>query len=228
MLKKKIPCIVLARKNSKGIKNKNRIKLNSIYLIEHTISYLKKEKLIDDIIVSTDDEIIANISKKNKCFTIFPRPKKLANDFATSEVALSHALKIYEKQNGQTEITTFVQTTEFFKIRGMIDKCIKVLQNNEKVESCFAAYEQHKNYWVREKFFLKRISPYKDRYKPRQIKAPVLREDSGLGLATRSCLIRKNIRIGEYVKCISYKNPLNSLDLNNLYDLKLIKKIISN
>ena len=71
MLKKKIPCIVLARKNSKGIKNKNRIKLNSIYLIEHTISYLKKEKLIDDIIVSTDDEIIANISKKINVLQFF-------------------------------------------------------------------------------------------------------------------------------------------------------------
>ena len=87
-MKKKIPCIVLARKNSKGIKNKNRINLNGKPLIQHTIDHLKKVKLIYYIVISTDDNKIANISKNN-CFTIFPRPKKLSNDYATSEVALS-------------------------------------------------------------------------------------------------------------------------------------------
>ena len=46
-MKKKIPCIVLARKNSKGIKNKNRINLNGKPLIQHTIDHLKKVKLIE-------------------------------------------------------------------------------------------------------------------------------------------------------------------------------------
>ena len=51
MLKKskKIPCIILARKNSK-------IELKIEILINHTINYLKKVKLIDDIIISTDDK----------------------------------------------------------------------------------------------------------------------------------------------------------------------------
>ena len=74
-MKKKIPCIVLARKNSKGIKNKNRINLNGKPLIQHTIDHLKKVKLIDDIVISTDDNKIANISKKITVLQFFQDQK---------------------------------------------------------------------------------------------------------------------------------------------------------
>ena len=60
-----------------------------------------------------------------------------------------------------------------------------------------------------------------------QTKKPIYREDTGLGLATRSKFIRKNERLGKKIKCISYNDPIYSLDLNNAEDLKLIKKIIN-
>tara|TARA_X000000368_G_scaffold396801_1_gene365369 strand:+ start:11 stop:691 length:681 start_codon:yes stop_codon:yes gene_type:complete len=225
-MKKKIPCILLARKNSKGIKNKNRIIISGKSLIEHSIDYLKKSKLIDDIIVSTDDKKIAKISMKKKCFTIFPRPKKLSTDSASSEVALKHALEIYEKKNGKTEITTFIQTTEFFKPQKILDDCIKTLIKNKKIDSCFAAYKQHKNFWTKRNSYLSRISSFTERYKPRQLKNPIYREDTGLGLATKSKFIRMGERIGKKVKCVPYSNPLFSLDINTYEDLKLIKKIL--
>ena len=93
---KKVPCFILARKNSKAVKNKNIILLGGVPLIMHTINYVKKSKLISDIVISTDDPKVAKIAKKNKCFVIFPRPKKLSNDNAPTEAALYHALKIYE------------------------------------------------------------------------------------------------------------------------------------
>ena len=42
---KKIPCIILARKGSKSLKNKNLIKLNNKPLIQHSIDYAKKVNL---------------------------------------------------------------------------------------------------------------------------------------------------------------------------------------
>ena len=55
MKKQIIPCIILARKNSKGLKSKNIKKLNNLSLIEHSILYAKKSRLISHIIISTDD-----------------------------------------------------------------------------------------------------------------------------------------------------------------------------
>ena len=226
-LKKKIPCILIARKNSKGIKNKNRMIINGKPLIEHSINYLKKCKFINDIVVSTDDIKIAEISNKKKCFTIFPRPKKLCTDTASTEVVLKHALQVYEKQYGTTDITAFIQATEFFKPKKFLDNCIKTLIRNKKIDSCFVAYKQYKNFWVSKKGYLKRISPFAERYKPRQLKKPVFREDTGLGIATRSRFIRNGQRVGNRVKCISYTDPLFSFDLNHKSDLKLIKKLSS-
>ena len=71
-LKRKIPCILIARKNSKAIKNKNRKIIGGKPLIEHSIDYLKKCKFVNDIIIiSTDDKKIAEISKKKKMFYNF-------------------------------------------------------------------------------------------------------------------------------------------------------------
>ena len=48
-----VMAIILARKNSKGLKDKNIKKLNGLPLILHTLKLAKKSKLIDDIVVST-------------------------------------------------------------------------------------------------------------------------------------------------------------------------------
>ena len=58
-----IPCFILARKGSKGLKNKNFIRLNNKPLIEYTIEYAKKCKYISHIVISTDDIRIAKIAK---------------------------------------------------------------------------------------------------------------------------------------------------------------------
>ena len=54
----------------------------------HTINYVKKSKLISDIVISTDDPKIAQIAKKSKCFVIFPRPKKFSNESARRNCTL--------------------------------------------------------------------------------------------------------------------------------------------
>ena len=52
--------IIPARKNSKGLKNKNRI------LFENTAKFVKKISFFDQIIVSSDDKQIENKAIKNK------------------------------------------------------------------------------------------------------------------------------------------------------------------
>ena len=53
-----VVAIILARKNSKGLKNKNIKLLNGKPLIYHSIDILKKSRLINDIIVSSDSKKI--------------------------------------------------------------------------------------------------------------------------------------------------------------------------
>jgi len=72
--------IIPARSGSKGLPGKNIKKMNDKPLIWYTINAAKKSKFVDKIIVSTDDNEIAKITKSYEVEVPFMRPKKLARD----------------------------------------------------------------------------------------------------------------------------------------------------
>ena len=94
---KKVIAIIPARKDSKGIKNKNLLNLGGFPLIAYSIYYAKKSNLIDRVFVSTDGNKIASTSRKFGAEVII-RPKKLASDTIMSDFAIIHAIK-YIKNN---------------------------------------------------------------------------------------------------------------------------------
>ena len=78
--KNKVLVIIPARSGSKGIKNKNIQIIKKKPLLGHSISYAKKSKLVDKIIVTTDSIKYATIAKKYKADVPFLRSKKLSGD----------------------------------------------------------------------------------------------------------------------------------------------------
>ena len=59
----KFICIILARKGSKRIKNKNLVRINQKPLITYTINAIKKLMPLNNIYVSTNDKKIIKIKK---------------------------------------------------------------------------------------------------------------------------------------------------------------------
>ena len=132
--------IILARKNSKGLKNKNIRKLNKIPLILHTINLAKKSRLIDDIVVSTDSKSIQSLALKNKVQAPFLRPKNISDDNASTEEALKHCLLFMKKQKKiKPTIIVYLQITEPLRKLWMIDKCIMTLKKSKNIETAFMA-----------------------------------------------------------------------------------------
>ena len=221
----KIPCFILCRKNSKGLKNKNKLMIGKKTLFDITLDYVKKSKYVTDVVVSSDDSSILNKAKLKNCF-IIKRPKNLSGDKISSEKVLKHAIEIFENQFGKSKYSGYVQVTEPFRPKNILDDCFKKIINS-KYDSCFAAYAQYKNYWsIKKKNILTRLTNFKDRKKPRQLKKPILREDTGIALATKSYYLRKGERIVNKVTCFIYDNPRYNIDINELEDLKLARKIL--
>ena len=67
-------CIIPARSGSKGLKNKNLLKINGIPLVLWPINSAKKVKFIKKIVLSSDSKKILNIAK-NKKIDLNLRPK---------------------------------------------------------------------------------------------------------------------------------------------------------
>jgi len=78
----KVLCTICARGGSKGVKNKNIKKINGKPLIAYTIEQAKESKLFEHIVISTDSDDIANISKEYGAEVFFKRSAEMASDTA--------------------------------------------------------------------------------------------------------------------------------------------------
>ena len=76
---KKFVAIIPARGGSKGIKNKNLVKINNKPIVDIAIDYAISSKLFSKIILSSDNKKILNRAKK-KNIIIHQRSKKLSSD----------------------------------------------------------------------------------------------------------------------------------------------------
>ena len=139
------------KKRVKGLKNKNTYKFLNKPLIQHTIDYAKRTKSVTDIVVSTDDPKSAEIANKNKCIVIYPRPKNLSNDNASSFSALYHAAKYISQSQFNFDYFCYLQITEPLRPKHILQKCIDNLKKNKKLNSSFAGYVLKKNFWFKSK-----------------------------------------------------------------------------
>ena len=89
--------LIPARVGSKGIPRKNIRELCGKPLIAWSIETAQKANYVDQIVVSTDDEEIAEKAKLAGAIVPFMRPKSLAEDLTTTEETLKHAIITYEK-----------------------------------------------------------------------------------------------------------------------------------
>ena len=85
-------CIIPARGGSKGVKRKNIRLLGGKPLIAYTLESAINSNLFQDVIVTTEDEEITNISKNFGANVPFIRPQELATDLATTEEVLIHTI----------------------------------------------------------------------------------------------------------------------------------------
>ena len=63
---KKFVALIPARGGSKGIKNKNLVKINNKPIVDIAIDYAISSKLFSKIILSSDNKKILNRAKKKK------------------------------------------------------------------------------------------------------------------------------------------------------------------
>ena len=86
--------VITARGGSKGVPRKNVLELCGKPLIAWTIEAAQKSNYIDRLIVSTEDEEIADISRSYGADVPFIRPAELAMDDTPGIEPVLHALDL--------------------------------------------------------------------------------------------------------------------------------------
>lgn len=134
-----IVTIIPARGGSKGIKNKNILKIKNKPLIYYSIDISKKIKLINQTFVSSDSLKILKISK-NLGAEIIQRPKKISQDKSRDIEAFQHFYDEYRKKyKKEIDLIVHLRATTPFRKKKTIKKIIEIMIKNKKFSSlrCF-------------------------------------------------------------------------------------------
>jgi N-acylneuraminate cytidylyltransferase len=223
MIKDEIHAIILARKNSKGIKNKNRILLNEKPMIYWTIMRALQSKKILHTWVSSDSEKILSISKKLGAEVIC-RPSKFSKDTSSSESAWIDAIKQIYKQKKYPKIIVGLQVTSPFRKVNHIDDAIKKFKI-EKYDSMFSS-SIIKDHFIW-KYNNKKLLPNYDvnNRKPRQkIKSQYLENGSIYIFKTEKFLKHKSRLFGKIGNFIMSKKY--SFQIDTIEDAQIVNSIM--
>ncbi len=220
-----VVAVIPARGGSKGLPRKNVRLLAGKPLIAYTIEAAKQCALINRVVVSTDDEEIAEVSRNYGAEVPFIRPSELATDYASTESVLKHAVEWLEKNKGyQVDIMVFLQSTDIFRKKYMIEEVVKNLLDDESIDSSFVVYPEHKNYWRKVGEDYIRID--ERGHVSRQLKEKIYREDTGLACATRGWIIKEGRRIGNKVVPVFNEDHTSFIDIHDEFDLWLAERIL--
>ena len=140
--------IIPARGGSKGLPGKNIKELLGKPLLAYTIESALNSKLIDEVIVSTDDEKIALVAKKYGATIPFIRPKELAKDDSLAVDNYIYTINRLNNEFGyQIEDFVVLQPTSPLRTSNDIDSAIEMFKKNKADSVISYTEEQHPISW---------------------------------------------------------------------------------
>jgi N-acylneuraminate cytidylyltransferase/CMP-N,N'-diacetyllegionaminic acid synthase len=225
-VKKKILCLIPARAGSKGIKNKNLVRLKRKPLLYWTIKLAKRIKYFDKIIVSTDSNKIQKYALKQGVDCPFLRPKIISGSRTPMLEVFNHTLQYLSDRNYNPYAVVLLQPTSPMRTAVTINKACKMFLK-KKLDSLFSVekikHTYHPSFVFKNKFDLvknKLKNIQKKKY--RQNIDDLYALDGGVVFITK---VKRNFKhlIGGKLGFIIVKKP-ESYDIDSIEDLKLCEK----
>lgn len=130
----KVLALIPARGGSKGIPGKNTKELMGKPLIAYTIEAARGCSCLDDVLVSTDSEEIAEIAREFGAWVPFLRPEELAADTSKTMDAVLYTLRRLAREGREYEYVVLLQPTSPLRTSGDIEGAFKLaLKTGEDV-----------------------------------------------------------------------------------------------
>ena len=215
--------LIPARGGSKGIPRKNIKLFNSKPLIYWSIQTALNSNYVDRVIVSTDDEEIAEVAKSYSAEVPFLRPKKFASDQSPGIDPVIHALENIPNVDN----ILLLQPTSPFRETKHIEEIFQLSAkyNSDSVVS-ISLFKKHVDmfFYLNDK---KKLTAYNDKIKslPRQQYQNIYTLNGSLYLSTKDSLCTNKSFVTP--KTIGYvMSDKYSLDIDTQLDWDLAEFIM--
>ncbi len=139
-------CVVLARAGSKGLPGKNGLVVAGRSMLDWTLDHALASTRVDRIVLSTDGAHLAEVAARRGVSAVM-RPPDLANDSATVDAAVRHAV---ESLGGAYEQVVILYGNVPVRPGGLIDAALDKLTATgcDSVQSVCPVGKMHP-FWMR-------------------------------------------------------------------------------
>lgn len=187
--------IIPARGGSKRVQGKNIKLLNGNPLISYSIEAALKVRKIDRVIVSTDDQYVADISLELGADVPFIRPTEFAQDDTPDILVYEHAISWFSQVEGFIpDIVVWLRPTSPLRKPKDVELSIDLLIESKADCVRTVCAVQHHPYWMM-KFDDNRLIPFIDGidimkdYYQRQLLPPVYRLNGAVDISRPSIVV---------------------------------------
>lgn len=142
---KKVLAIVPARGGSKRLPKKNKLPLGGRPLFGWTIDAAKKSHYVDEILLSTDDAEIMELSHNYNLKVSAYRPPELAADRTPMVDVVIHCL---EKQAPEYDVVVLLQPTSPFREAQHIDEALELWVSKNAFSIVSVCENDHPVEWI--------------------------------------------------------------------------------
>ena len=127
----RVIAIIPARGGSKRIPRKNIKLFLGKPLIAYSIETAKKSALFDKIVVSTDDDEIAEVAVAYGAEVPFIRPKELSDDYTSSGEAVNHAIEFLKRKGEEFRYVCTIYATAPFLQEKYLNEGFEKLKSSD-------------------------------------------------------------------------------------------------
>ena len=219
--------IIPARGGSKGIPGKNIRSFAGYPLVAYSIAAAQQSKHVTRVIVSTDDEKIAEVARQFGAEVPFMRPAEFAQDNSLDFPLFEHALNwLAEHENYHPDIVIQLRPTSPIRPLDCVDDAIDILLQHPQADSVRgvvpAGQNPHKMWRINEQSGMMQNlldvpgidEPYNA---PRQILPPIYWQTGHIDAIRSETIIKKKSMSGDVIMPLII-DPRYTVDIDNLYD----------
>lgn len=179
-----------ARAGSVGVPGKCMRNLLGKPVISYSIEAAQAARLIDQVVVSSDDQKIKTICRDGDV-TFIDRPIELAANTARMDDAMRHAVEELEKQHKyKADIVVLLYGNVPIRAQGIIDKAIDhLIKTGADSVQTLAPVGKYHPYWLYEIDDDRAVKHIVNKVYRRQDLPPLYAIDSAVGVVRRECLM---------------------------------------
>jgi N-acylneuraminate cytidylyltransferase len=221
-----VVAIIPARGGSKSIPRKNIQPFSGHPLIAYSIAAGLQSELVDRLIVSTDDQEIADVAESYGAEAPFMRPKELALDDTPDWPVFKHALEwLAEQEDYRPDLVVQLRPTSPLRPPDCVDRGIEMMVNTTEADSLRGVVPSGQNPYKMWRIQDDgRLEPLlKDEFDepynmPRQKLPSTYWQTGHIDVIRRSTILDKQTMTGEIILPLVL-DPAYTIDIDTLQDL---------